>query len=128
MRYLLDTNALLWLLDTPSQIPLTTLAKLRSSDNELFVSTASIWEIAIKRSIGKLTITRPTQAIVDELPRLAIQLIPILPRHITRSETLPFHHRDPFDRLIIAQAITEDQILVSKDGNFPLYSAQVLWD
>lgn len=128
MRYLLDTHTLLWLLDSPSHIPLTTLDKLKDSRNALFVSVASLWEIVIKCSIGKLLISRSTQAIIDELPVLSIQLLPILPKHIIYSETLPFHHRDPFDRLIIAQAITENYSLISKDRNMPLYPVQVLWD
>ncbi len=128
MRYLLDTHTLLWLLDSPSQIPLTTPDKLKDPRNALFVSVASLWEVAIKRSVGKLVISRSTQAIIDALLGLSIQLLPILPKHILYSETLPFHHRDPFDRLIIAQAITEGHSLISKDRNMPLYSVQVLWD
>ena len=128
MRYLLDTHTLLWLLDSPSHIPLATLDKLKDPRNALFISVASLWEIAIRRSVGKLVISRSTQVIIDELPSLSIQLLPILPKHIVYSETLPFHHRDPFDRLIIAQAITEGYSLISKDRNLPLYPVKVLWD
>jgi PIN domain nuclease of toxin-antitoxin system len=128
MNYLIDTHTLLWLLDDEQHIPDQTLSQLKSPDNQLFVSIASLWEIAIKRSLGKLTIDRPTQVIIDELPRIGIALLPILPTHILRVETLPFHHRDPFDRIIIAQALVEGCIIVSKDSNFPLYNVPLLWD
>ncbi|MEZ0609443.1 type II toxin-antitoxin system VapC family toxin [Fibrella sp. WM1] len=127
MNYLIDTHTLLWLIDDESAIPDLTLQQLRNPANALFVSIASIWEIAIKRSLGKLAISQPTQVIVDELPTLGISLLPILASHAIQVEQLPFHHRDPFDRIIIAQALSEDCVIVSKDGNFPLYAVPVLW-
>lgn len=127
MKYLIDTHIVLWLLDDELAIPATTLLQLKDPENELFVSIASIWEIAIKRSLGKLTISRPTQAIADELPATGISILPILTSHVVQTEALPFHHRDPFDRIIIAQALVEGCVVVSKDGNFPLYSVPLLW-
>ncbi len=127
MQYLLDTHTLLWLFNDESVLPISTLATLKNSANRLNVSVASIWETAIKRSLGKLDINRPTQTIVDELPKLAIELLPILPAHVLCAETLPFHHKDPFDRIIIAQALVEKYIVVSKDTNFPFYPIEVLW-
>lgn len=128
MSYLLDTHTLLWLLNDESVIPATTLIQLKNPAHELYVSTASIWEIAIKRSLGKLDINRPTQAIIDELPAIGITLLPILPRHILNIEALPFYHKDPFDRIIIAQALVEKWTIVSKDANFPQYPIEVLWN
>jgi len=128
MTYLIDTRTLLWLLDNDSVIPALTLARLKDLDNQLFVSIASIWEISIKRSLGKLTISRPTQIIVDELALVGIDVLPILPSHTIQVEALPFHHRDPFDRIIIAQALVEGCVIVSKNANFPLYTVPLLWD
>lgn len=128
MNYLIDTHTLLWLIDDESAIPQLALQRLRNPANSLFVSIASIWEIAIKRSLGKLVISQPTQVIVDELPTLGISLLPVLASHAIRVEQLPFHHRDPFDRIIIAQALCEDCVIVSKDANFPLYAVPVLWN
>ena len=128
MNYLIDTHTLLWLLDDESAVPASTLAQLKNPNNQLFVSIASVWEISIKRSLGKLKISRPTQVIIDELASLGITLLPILPGHVIRVETLPFHHRDPFDRIIIAQALVESCVVVSKDVNFPLYSVPLLWN
>jgi len=128
MTYLLDTHTLLWLVDDDSAIPASTLDELTNPGNQLFISIASIWEIAIKRSLGKLTFSRPTQALIDELPMLDINLLPILANHIRLVEALPFHHRDPFDRIIIAQALAEGCVIVSKDTNFPLYAVPLLWN
>ena len=128
MNYLIDTHILLWLLDDESAIPSTTLAQLKNSDNQLFVSITSVWEISIKRSLGKLVVSRPTQTIVDELALLGIVIWTMLPSHAFQVETLPLHHRDPFDRIIIAQALVEGCVVVSKDANFPLYTVPLLWD
>ena len=128
MKFLLDTHALLWLLDDETAIPAETRRQLSDAANQLFVSTASIWEIAIKRSLGKLVISRPTKAIVDELSTIGILVMPVLSDPILRLEELPFHHKDPFDRIIIAQALAEDWVIVSKDANFPLYPVEVRWN
>ncbi|MFD2573351.1 type II toxin-antitoxin system VapC family toxin [Spirosoma soli] len=127
MQYLLDTHTLLWLLNDESVLPKATLSLLKDPASRLQVSVASIWEIAIKRGLGKLDINQPTQVLVNELPKLSIELLPITPDHVLRVETLPFHHRDPFDRIIIAQALVESYIIVSKDTNFPLYPVEILW-
>lgn len=128
MNYLIDTHALLWLLDDESAIPTSTVNQLKNPVNSLFISIASLWEISIKRSLGKLIISRPTEVIVDELASLGIVVLSILPGHVIRVEALPFHHRDPFDRMIIAQALAEGYVVVSKDVNFPLYSVPLLWN
>lgn len=128
MNYLIDTHILLWLLDDESAIPASTLTQVKDPANQVFVSMATIWEIAIKRSLGKLIISQPTQTIIDELALSGIVLLPILPSHIVQVEALPFHHRDPFDRIIIAQALAESCVVISKDINFPLYSVPLLWN
>lgn len=128
MKFLLDIHTLLWLLNDETAIPLETRRQLSKPTNQLFVSTASIWEIAIKRTLGKLVISRPTKAIVDELPSVGILLVPVLSEHILRLEELPFHHKDPFDRIIIAQALVEEWVIVSKDANFPFYPVDVQWN
>ncbi len=128
MKFLLDTHTLLWLLNDETVIPAETRRQLSDTTNQLFVSTASIWEIAIKRSLGKLVLSRPTREIIDELPAIGILLMPVLSEHILRLEELPFHHKDPFDRIIIAQALVEEWVIVSRDINFPLYPVNVRWN
>jgi PIN domain nuclease of toxin-antitoxin system len=128
MHYLLDTHVLLWLLTDEQTIPAATRQMLADPANSLAVSVVSIWEIAIKRRLGKLTLSQPTQAIIDELTRLDITLIPMLSQHVLLVEQLPLHHSDPFDRLIIAQAMVENQIIVSRDRYFATYPVSVRWD
>jgi PIN domain nuclease of toxin-antitoxin system len=128
MHYLLDTHVLLWLLTDEQTIPAATRQMLADPANSLAVSVVSIWEIAIKRRLGKLTLSQPTQAIIDELTRLDIALVPILSQHVLLVEQLPLHHSDPFDRLIIAQAMVENQIIVSRDRYFATYPVSVRWD
>ncbi|WP_266368583.1 type II toxin-antitoxin system VapC family toxin [Tellurirhabdus rosea] len=127
MNYLLDTHVLLWLLNDETQIPDATLHALKQPENALFFSIVSLWEIAIKKSLGKLSLTHSVQDVERELLRLSIVAIPIQGNHISYLETLPFHHRNPFDRMLIAQAMTENLTLVSKDSVFPTYAAPVQW-
>lgn len=97
-------------------------------DNSLCLSAASLWEIAVKVSIGKLELLRPfDQLIPEQLAVNAIDILPIEPPHLSRLITLPFHHRGPFDRLIIAQAQTEDIALLSSDTAFQKYDVKLIW-
>jgi PIN domain nuclease of toxin-antitoxin system len=106
-------------------------AKLRAQieDNENFVSVVSIWEIAIKYGIGKLNLEIPFDDFIDrQITPNGIQLLDIKLEHLKVVSTLPLHHRDPFDRLLIAQAIVEDIILISTDRVFSLYPVRLMWE
>lgn len=97
---------------------------IRTPSNEVFVSAASLFEIAIKKKIGKLVTTRSAAEIVQEMTRvLAFQLLPILPHHLDAYESIPLYddHRDPFDRLLVASAFTDQLTLISDDGKFERY-------
>lgn len=101
---------------------------LLESEADLLLSIASIWEMAIKISIGKLSLPSPfDEFISDQLSRNSIELLPIQLAHLGLVSALPFHHRDPFDRLLIAQAITERYPIVSIDDKFDAYSVRRLW-
>lgn len=95
--------------------------------NTLLVSIASLWEIAIKVSVGKLDLAQPLSNIVAKLPEADIAILPIEPQHILEVERLAFIHRDPFDRVIIAQAIAENFEVISSDEVFPQYPVRVHW-
>ncbi len=127
MKQLLDTHTFLWfVMGNPRITP-----KLRSQieDNENFVSIVSIWEIAIKSGIGKLNLEVPFDDFIDrQIVPNGIQILDIKLEHLKVLTTLPLHHRDPFDRILIAQAITEDIILVSVDSVFSLYPVQRIWE
>ena len=126
MRVLIDTHILLWFVNNDPKLNPKTKALLQS-DIDVAVSIASLWEIAIKLSIGKLTLPASIDEIFpQQLSLNQIELWPIEVRHLKAVSTLPFHHRDPFDRLIIAQALVEDVGLVSVDKAFTLYDIELV--
>lgn len=127
-RYLLDTHAFLWWVNDSSE--LTAAARLAIADarNECFLSLASCWEMAIKSNLGKLRLAKPLERFVAEhLAANGFTLLNIELRHTALVEKLPSHHRDPFDRLLIAQAMTEQLTIVSADGCFADYGVKLLW-
>ena len=106
MRLLLDTHALLWALDDHPRLGRRARELLLEPREEMLVSIASAWEMAIKQSLGKLRLSLPVgRMIAERLGPVGVTLLPISVAHIGRLETLPFHHRDPFDRMLAAQAL-----------------------
>ncbi len=127
MKLLLDTHTFLWFIDDNQRLSARAKALLES-DADLLLSVASLWELAIKVSIGKLTLAQPYDIFVpQQLRESAVDVLPISPAHLGTVSTLPFHHRDPFDRLLIAQAMIEQLPIVSMDAAFDAYSVQRLW-
>ncbi len=126
--YLLDTHTLIWFLEGNTNIPEPTRLLLRRPQNQLRISIASFWEMAIKLNTGKLVLPDTLNEIIIKTERLGIETIPINTSHVLQVEMLPLHHRDPFDRLIIAQAIVENLTLISKDDHFNQYAVPVIWD
>ena len=127
MRLLLDTHTFLWFIDDSPQLSAHAKSILEA-DTELLLSTVSLWEIAIKISIGKLTLAQPYNVLIPEQLALnSIKELPISLAHLDVVSALPFAHRDPFDRLIIAQAITESLPIVSADSAFDFYPIKRLW-
>nr|VFJ86379.1 MAG: PIN domain nuclease, a component of toxin-antitoxin system (PIN domain) [Candidatus Kentron sp. H]VFJ88250.1 MAG: PIN domain nuclease, a component of toxin-antitoxin system (PIN domain) [Candidatus Kentron sp. H]VFJ95469.1 MAG: PIN domain nuclease, a component of toxin-antitoxin system (PIN domain) [Candidatus Kentron sp. H] len=128
MRLLLDTHVFLWLRFSPEKVSRRALAAYRKPANEVFLSLVSVWEIQIKQQLGKLDLDVPlAQLLYEQREHNAVQFLPIELPHILTMEELPFHHKDPFDRLLIAQAIREEMTLVSSDGVFSEYSVPGLW-
>lgn len=128
MKLLLDTQALLWFVLGDASLSATARQLIEDAANSKHVSPASYWELAIKISIGKYVLHEPFETFIDRAIRQnGFQILPIEPRHTAALINLPFHHRDPFDRLIVAQAIVENLILVSADPAFDAYSIQRLW-
>jgi PIN domain nuclease of toxin-antitoxin system len=128
MRLLLDTHALLWFLLKDSQLSNTALSVIADPNNQIEVSPASYWELAIKISSGKYGLQQPYQSFLEgEIKTHSFTILPIAISHTTILTTLPFHHRDPFDRLLIAQAMAEQIPLVSGDTAFDAYPVQRLW-
>jgi PIN domain nuclease of toxin-antitoxin system len=128
MQVLLDTHALLWFLLDDPKLSRTARAIISDAQIKVSVSPATYWEIAIKISLGKYTLAESYEVFIEqELARNDFGILPILPRHTAILIDLPFHHRDPFDRLLIAQAIAEQIPLVSCDEDIDHYRVTRLW-
>ena len=128
MRILLDTHAFLWWVNDAGALSRRARSAIGRQDNECLVSLASCWEMAIKVSLGKLRIPVSVERFVSEqlaangFRELAIEL-----RHVAGVSRLAFHHRDPFDRLLVAQAIEEDLSIISADDVFQRYGVRRVW-
>lgn len=128
MRYLLDTHALLWwALDDP-RLSRPAARVIAEPESELFLSAASVWEIAIKAALGKLVLRGSlTRVTLEEPDRNGIQSLPITREHACRTGELPALHGDPFDRVLVAQAQLEDLVLVTCDAAIAGYDVRTLW-
>jgi PIN domain nuclease of toxin-antitoxin system len=124
VQLLLDTHVLLWWLDDSPRLSPRARSEIADAANEILVSIASLWEIIIKRGLGKLSFPDNLE---DVLSEESFGLIPISFQHLRRLETLPGLHRDPFDRMLIAQALTEAAPLVTNDRALSAYGAPTLW-
>lgn len=128
MKFLLDTHTFLWFIANNPELSKAAKELLEDSDTELFLSYASLWEIAIKVSLGKLSLPEPFEVFVaEQLEVNSIELLSFSLKHISAVVSLPFHHRDPFDRLLAAQSLTEAIPLVSRDTIFDEYRVNRHW-
>lgn len=128
MNFLLDTHAFIWMDSDADRLSDRVIEILRDRDNTLYLSFASVWEIQIKHQLGKLTLEKPLVEIIHEQQaQNALQLLPIRLEHILGLSDLPHHHRDPFDRLIIAQAKHEVLPLISHDPQIAEYEVNLIW-
>jgi len=127
MNYLLDTHTLIWFLEGAASLSRTALETIEKEENTCYVSIASIWEIAIKISINKLEMNISFEDLNKLIWQNSFELIPISFQHTKKLLDLPYHHKDPFDRMIISQAIIEKLTIISKDNNFILYDIDCLW-
>jgi PIN domain nuclease of toxin-antitoxin system len=127
MRVLVDTHALLWYLQADANLSNLAMNTIESKDNKVFVSIASLWEIAIKLGLNKLEIQRPFENLEIDLQRLDIKILPIAFSDVQIYRSLPLHHRDPFDRILIAQSISNYLIIITRDALFEPYSVELMW-
>ena len=127
MTVLVDTQVWLWMLADPERLRAESRSLLESRDTEILLSAASTWEIAIKWAIGKLGLPgNPEQVIGEMMSQTRVTPLPILHSHTLHVATLPRHHRDPFDRLLVAQAQFTDIPLMTADPKITLYDVQVI--
>jgi PIN domain nuclease of toxin-antitoxin system len=128
MKLLLDTHTFIWFVFNAPDLPLPTRELLEDQASELYFSHASVWEMAIKVSIGKLHFsTKVTDLVTVQAQKDDILLLPIKLPHLELIESLPLHHKDPFDRLLIAQAQVEGLTVVGVDAAFDRYGVNRLW-
>ena len=128
MRLLLDTHVFLWAIAEQSRLSDRVRGWLEDGDNEAWVSIASIWEIAIKAGLGRLRLPSDLGGFLGaQLAVSSFQVLPIELEHAVAVRDLPLHHRDPFDRLLIAQSRTEGLALVSRDARMKAYEVEVVW-
>lgn len=128
MKLLLDTHAFIWWDSEPAKLSPQVLNLCQDRQNTLFLSVASVWEMQIKLQMGKFKLTLSLAELIESQQQTNnLQILPVLLTHVLALEHLPAHHKDPFDRLLIAQAKVEEVIVVSNDPMFPKYTDKVLW-
>ncbi len=128
MRVLLDTHSLYWFIEGDAKLSSTAAAVIGDPANEILFSPASYWEMAIKISLGKWQLNQPYADFIDiALVSYGFQILSIAPAHTAELLSLPFHHRDPFDRLIIGQAMAEGINIVSADTQLDAYPVTRTW-
>jgi PIN domain nuclease of toxin-antitoxin system len=128
MRLLLDTHAFIWADDEPEKLSPAAKASCEDPANELMLSVASVWEMQLKIMLGKLALRNPLRSVIEDwIQQNMIVILPVSVEHIFHLDTLSTHHKDPFDRLLIAQARSEGLTIVTQDRAFALYNIPVLW-
>jgi PIN domain nuclease of toxin-antitoxin system len=125
---LLDAHTFIWVVDDPTKLGPAATTILLDPSHDLLVSAATIWELAIKVGLGKLTLSQPYRSWMNQaLADLGATILPISVDHADAQASLPYHHRDPFDRLLIAQAIVEGMAIVGADSTFDHYAVGRVW-
>ena len=127
MKLLLDTHALLWFAADDPRLGRRARRAIESPEATLYVSIASVWEIAIKASVGRLTLSSSVERFIRDKLDEGYLLLPVEWSHAAAVERLPWHHRDPFDRLLAAQALAEDMSFVTRDPVFRKYGLRPVW-
>ncbi|MDM8568508.1 type II toxin-antitoxin system VapC family toxin [Thiotrichales bacterium HSG1] len=128
MRLLLDTHAFLWFINGDKKLSQQSRLLIQETDNEILISVATLWEIAIKTSQKKLELSQPFDILIPrELANNKFTQLPIVVNHLIQLGNLPFHHRDPFDRILIAQSQFEQVPLISRDSEFDNYELERIW-
>jgi len=127
MNILVDTQIFVWFMEDTSKLPINVKKIMNNDGNELLLSIATLWEMTIKMSIGKLKLSRNISEIISSSLENGFKILPIEPKHLISLFGLKYIHRDPFDRMIIAQGISENIPVISSDGVFKEYPVQVIW-
>jgi PIN domain nuclease of toxin-antitoxin system len=128
MKLLLDTHTFIWFSEDNASLSQTAKASIENIENDVYLSTVSLWEITIKVQLKKLTLNKTLSDIFKYIPEHSFEYLDIKPSHLLKLSILDFIHKDPFDRMLVAQAMAEDMVLVTKDENIWQYpSVKLLW-
>ncbi len=128
MRLLLDTHTLFWSVEDPAKVSAAAMAAMQPLGNDVLLSAATVWELAIKVGLGKITLSLPYRQWMEKVVTdLKLNILPVTIEYAERQSTLPPHHKDPFDRLMIAQALVEGIPIVSADVAFDAYGITRIW-
>jgi len=128
VKLLLDTHTFLWIVGDDARLSPAARSAFRNPQNEVLLSIASIWEILVKAALGKLPFPRPAASYLrEQIRHTRVEVLPIMLAHVLRLERLPMRHRDPFDRILVAQALEERIPLVSRDRTLSAYGVEILW-
>lgn len=128
MKLLLDTQCWLWWFAQPDHLNQAAIAAISDETNELWLSVASVWEMGIKVALGKLPLPEPLDSYLpSRMAQLGVRALDIRAAHALQAASLPLHHRDPFDRMLIAQAQIEQMTVVTSDSQLKLYEVPLLW-
>lgn len=128
MKLLLDTHVFIWWFNEPDKLSKKVLTACEDNTNELTLSVASIWEMQVKMQLGKLRLTHSIKDLIStHQATYDLRILPIDLDHVLALDDLPVHHRDPFDRILIAQANAENQVIITKDQIFKEYPVELLW-
>ncbi len=127
MKLLVDTHAFLWFVGGDKRLTRAARRAIEHDDAEIYLSAATVWEMAIKASLGRLTLAMSVAEFVAEKLRAGVRVLAVDGQHAAAVERLPFHHRDPFDRVLVAQAQVERLAIVTGDRVFRRYGVQIVW-
>jgi len=127
MKYLLDTHAVIWYLEDSSRLPSNTKEIIDNNTNRIFISSVSLWEIAIKINLGKLNLIMSFDEVLDHVKKGDFEVVQIEDEYLKMLSILPFIHKDPFDRLLIATALAENLTILTADENIHKYDVSWVW-
>ncbi len=127
MNFIIDTHAVIWFITEDKELPQHVKSIIEDEENTCYVSIASLWEMGIKYALGRLELKPDLKMIFELIDKSGISILSITSAHVLMGTSLEFHHRDPFDRLIIAQAKHEGLKVISKDGVFKNYDINLIW-
>ena len=127
MKYLLDTHVVIWLAKDSPELPIGIKELVKQSENDMYISSVSLWEIAIKMNLGKLDLKLPLDKLLIDIKTSGFNILQIEDEYLNKLSEIPYIHKDPFDHMIIATALAEDLTIITTDENIQKYDVNWIW-